>query len=110
MNLNAFEDYRMGRGDTIRQIVLNVIMTIPFGFLLPICRKWNFKKCSIYTCLLYTVALSMSIELLQPLIDGSRSSDLTDIITNTVGGLLGYLIYLILRPVVNRVLYIFESN
>ena len=32
-----------------------------------------------------------SIELLQPLISGARSSDITDVITNTVGGILGYL-------------------
>ena len=36
MNLIPFVDILMGRGDFIRQIALNVIMTIPFGFLLPL--------------------------------------------------------------------------
>ena len=33
MYLVPFDDYLNGRGDTVRQIVLNVIMTVPFGFL-----------------------------------------------------------------------------
>ena len=36
MNLIPFVDILMGRGDFIRQIALNIIMTIPFGFLLPL--------------------------------------------------------------------------
>ena len=34
--------------------------------------------------------MSLGIELLQPLIHDYRSSDLTDVITNTAGGVLGY--------------------
>lgn len=36
------------------------------------------------------MALSLSIELLQPFLNGARSADITDVITNTAGGLLGY--------------------
>ena len=39
MNLVPFIDVSYGRGDFIRQIVLNVIMTIPFGFLLPLIKS-----------------------------------------------------------------------
>ena len=39
MNLVPFIDVLNGRGDFIRQVGLNVIMTIPFGFLLPLVRK-----------------------------------------------------------------------
>jgi len=35
MNLVPFIDVISGRGDFVRQIALNVIMTMPFGFLLP---------------------------------------------------------------------------
>jgi len=43
--------------------------------------------------------MSLGIELLQPLIDGSRSSDVTDLITNVVGGVLGYGLYTMFKPV-----------
>ncbi len=96
MNLIPFVDILMGRGDFIRQIALNVIMTMPFGFLLPLTdnRTAKFGK-TIFFCFL----MSLGIELLQPLIDGSRSSDVTDLITNVIGGILGYGFYLVFRPV-----------
>lgn len=34
MHMEPFEDAINGRGDFVRQIVLNVIMTVPFGFLI----------------------------------------------------------------------------
>lgn len=92
MNLEPFADAINGRGDFVRQIVLNVIMTVPFGFLYPMCRRIAGKKCGLLRCLLMTAALSLSIELLQPLINGAWSADITDLITNTVGGLIGYLL------------------
>lgn len=99
MNLTPFVDVSYGRGDFIRQIILNIIMTVPFGFLLPLARKVNFIK-----TVLFTFLLSFSIEILQPLISSSRSSDITDIITNVLGGAIGYLIYLALRPLVRKIL------
>ena len=38
MNLVPFVDVSLGRGDFFRQVVLNVIMTLPFGFLFPLTR------------------------------------------------------------------------
>ena len=38
MNMVPFVDVLLGRGDFFRQVVLNVIMTIPFGFLYPLSR------------------------------------------------------------------------
>ena len=90
MHMAPFEDAINGRGDFVRQIVLNMIMTIPFGFLYPLCRRAAGKKCGLLRCVLMTAALSLSIELLQPLINGARSADITDVITNTAGGLMGY--------------------
>ena len=88
-----FEDAINSRGDFVRQIVLNVIMTVPFGFLYPLCRRAFRKNCNLLRCLLMTVLLSLSIELLQPLINAARSADVTDIITNTAGGIIGYAVY-----------------
>ena len=41
--------------------------------------------------------MSLGIELLQPFFD--RSSDITDLITNVAGGVLGYGLYVIFKPV-----------
>lgn len=99
INLLPFDDYFNGRGDTVRQIALNVIMMIPFGFLLPVV-----KKQTMLSCIARTLMFSLSIELLQPLMNGFRSADITDVITNTVGGMIGYLLYLLFKPIVNIVL------
>lgn len=99
MQMIPFDDYLHGRGDTVRQIVLNVVMTMPFGFLLPILRRTK-----LLPTVLCTALLSAAIELVQPLLYGARSSDITDLITNTLGGLIGYLLYLLCRPLVRRAL------
>ena len=96
MNLTPFIDVLTGRGDFFRQIILNVVMTMPFGFLFPLTqnRTANFSR-TFFFCFL----MSLSIEILQPLINGFRSSDITDLITNGIGGMLGYGFYVIFRPI-----------
>lgn len=101
MNLVPFVDVSSGRGDFIRQVVLNIVMTIPFGFLLPLVRE---KKINLLKVIFYTFLVSLGIEILQPLINGVRSSDITDIITNVTGGIIGYILYLLFKPVVTKIL------
>lgn len=95
MNLVPFIDVLRGRGDFFRQVGLNVIMTIPFGFLFPLIKKGNTE---ILEIIVYTFLLSLGVEILQPLINGARSSDITDIITNVIGGIIGYISALIFKP------------
>ncbi|BFH14335.1 hypothetical protein J6TS7_13520 [Paenibacillus dendritiformis] len=45
MNLVPFRDVIKGINGAIREAILNIIMLIPFGFLLPIRKK---KKCNYY--------------------------------------------------------------
>lgn len=101
MNLVPFIDVTFGRGDYIGQIVLNVIMMIPFGFLFPLVKNNN---PSLLKTVLYTFLLSLCIELLQPLINSFRSSDITDLITNVIGGIIGYIIYLVFKPLTIKIL------
>ena len=94
MNLEPFIDVLAGRGDFLRQVALNVIMTMPFGFLFPLTRKGGGKfGRTVFFCFL----MSLGIELLQPFF--GRSSDITDLITNVVGGVLGYGLYTMFKPV-----------
>ncbi len=107
MNLVPFIDVSTGRGDFIRQVVLNIVMTIPFGFLLPLIKN---KKINLMKTILYTFLLSLGIEILQPLINGFRSSDITDLVTNILGGIIGYILYLIFKPLTTKILsYIKEK-
>lgn len=101
MNLVPFIDVLNSRGDFVRQVGLNVIMTIPFGFLVPFIKKENVKLLKI---IFYTFILSLGIELLQPLINGVRSADITDLITNVIGGIIGYVMHLIFKPLTTKIL------
>lgn len=101
MNLVPFIDVSMGRGDFSRQVILNIIMTMPFGFLFPLTQN---KTARLGRTVFFCFMMSLGIEILQPLIDGCRSSDITDIITNVTGGMLGYVFYVMLRPVTFRIL------
>ncbi len=96
MNLVPFIDVSERRGDFLRQIVLNIILTVPFGFLFPLTRN---RTAKFSTTVLFCFLMSLGIEILQPLISGSRSSDITDLITNVIGGMLGYCFYILFKPV-----------
>jgi len=66
--------------------ILNVLLFIPLGALLPI--LWNrFRKAK--HALLFGFGTSLSIELLQMLT--FRATDVNDLITNTFGAYLGFL-------------------
>ena len=95
MNLVPFIDVTLGRGDYLRQIVLNVIMTVPFGFLFPLTRR---ETAGFGTTVLFCFLMSLGIELLQPFSFSGRSSDITDLITNVTGGVIGYGFYVLFRP------------
>lgn len=107
MNMVPFIDVLKGRGDFFRQIILNVIMTMPFGFLFPLTRNGTagFGR-TVLSCFL----MSLAIEVLQPLLNGFRSSDITDLITNVIGAMLGYVFYIIFKPVTYRILDYLKSK
>ena len=94
MNLVPFIDVSLGRGDFFRQVFLNVIMTMPFGFLFPLTRG---KRAKFGATVFFCFLMSLGIELFQPFFD--RSSDITDLITNVIGGALGYGLYAVFKPV-----------
>lgn len=101
INMVPFVDVIHERGDYWRQLVLNVVMTVPFGFLLPLT---NSKYASFLKVVIITFLLSLSIELVQPLLSGARSADITDIITNVAGSAVGYIIYMVFRPIIHKIL------
>ena len=72
----------------MKNTVLNVSLFVPLGVLLPLLwKRYNTLK----NTALFGIALSLSIELLQILT--YRATDINDIIANTLGTVLGYLIF-----------------
>lgn len=95
INLYPFRDLLHGWGDSIRQILLNVLLFMPFGVLLPRCTGRGF-----FITLFRAALCSATIELLQPFFD--RTCDITDLITNVAGCACGYLIGLPLAQPLQR--------
>ena len=77
----------------------NVLAFLPFGFFLPLlwarCRK-------VWITVLLTACFSFCVEVLQ-LITRVGSCDIDDVILNTLGGTIGYLLYLLFALVMRRV-------
>ncbi len=69
----------------IKNTILNIILFVPMGFLVPAIWK-NYR--SIKTMFFMGLALSVSIEILQ--IFTFRLTDIDDLITNTAGTIIGY--------------------
>lgn len=71
----------------------NVIAFIPFGYFLPSLSTHRLKFLSVA---MLTVTLSVSIELVQ-LISKVGSFDVDDMILNTLGGVAGYILFVIAK-------------
>lgn len=83
----------LGSVAVFSNLVGNVAIFMPFGFLLPSLRPR--KRKFIFTALLGFL-LSLSVECVQ-LITRTGCFDVDDIFLNTVGGVLGYLIFALVQ-------------
>lgn len=83
--------YGVANAGMLKQIVLNTVMVMPLGFLLPIVFPKHFSKIETVT------GISFVITLLTEMIQyfTLRGADIDDIIANTVGGLLGFGFYVV---------------
>ena len=87
-------------GEDIETSVLNVFMTMPFGFLLQFIKKCTWKK-----TLVISACFGISIELCQfivALVVGTthRVVDINDVIFNTIGGMIGFGFFLAFKKVI----------
>lgn len=92
VNLILFVDVIENRKGAICEVLLNVLMLIPYGFLTTLMRNMTWKK-----IIRQSFLFSLAIEFVQLLycragILNSRIFDVTDLITNTIGGLIGWMI------------------
>lgn len=75
----------------------NVFAFSPFGMLLPFVRK---KRTKLFDVLKGTFCFSLAIESMQ-LIFKVGVFDVDDLLMNTIGGIIGYFCYLIVRRIVH---------
>lgn len=68
----------------------NVIIFMPFGFFLPMASK----RRRFFAAVFYSFGLSLGVETFQ-LISRVGSFDVDDLLLNTIGGAVGYMIYVI---------------
>ncbi|MGN0203822.1 MAG: VanZ family protein [Coprococcus sp.] len=73
----------------------NVIAFMPFGFLMPVLRK---RERRVGNVAFMTFLLSLFIEIVQ-LLTRVGSFDVDDLILNTMGGILGYVLFYILNKI-----------
>lgn len=94
-----FESYYIafaeGGTEVLLQIIINIAMFIPIGFLLPCCFRLYEKYRYV---LITTVIVSVSIELLQ-LIFKMGLFETDDVINNVFGVMIGLGIYVVLKKV-----------
>lgn len=92
LELHLLWFYRAHSTELLKENFLNVFLLMPVGVLLP-CMGVNMRR-----TVLFGVCWSGLIETLQ-LVTRRGIFELDDIFHNTVGGVIGYLIYLLLKSV-----------
>ena len=76
----------------------NIALFVPIGLLLPLIFKWTRR---FFRIILITFLLSFSMELFQYLW-GTGSADIDDMLLNILGGLTGYIAYILLKVVLKN--------
>jgi glycopeptide antibiotics resistance protein len=79
-----------------KQVAGNFIMLLPLGIYLPLLYKKLRKLSGFFAVLLISFLVSVGIEILQ-LATSYRSTDVDDIMLNTMGACLGFIIYQLIK-------------
>lgn len=90
----TYSGHYLSRFELILQIadnVENIALFVPLGLFLPVVSK----KASFPKIALMSFAFTFFIEFVQPFI--GRDGNIDDVICNTMGGILGFLIYLLIK-------------
>jgi len=85
LNLIPFVDALRG---SFREMIDNLVIFIPFGLLLSV----NLKRATFWRKLTLIFIFSMTAEMIQFVL-AIGTTDITDVITNTLGGFVGLILY-----------------
>src|SRR6187551_924050 len=92
-----------------KQILGNFVMLLPLGIYLPLLYTRLRKAYSFFAVLFICFLVSIGIELLQ-LATSYRSTDIDDVILNTLGGCTGFIIYLLIKTIISPKRSIDQTN
>ena len=107
INLVPFSEilrYEVGSKLFAYNVIGNIILFIPFGFIIG----EYIKPKKIWPVLITTLLTSGIVEFVQ--LERGRSFDIDDIILNVVGSIIGYLLYVGLNAIHKRLPEIFKSE
>ncbi|WP_245613681.1 VanZ family protein [Alkalihalobacterium bogoriense] len=93
--------------DPIRILIGNIILFIPFGFLLPL--AFTFFRTSIMKVTLLAMFTSITIEICQFLFT-HRVANIDDVILNTFGAWIGAVVVFVLLFIQRRVIVLFTRK
>lgn len=90
--INRFIQYReeLGAFAVFANLFGNILIFVPYGFFISMASTSR----SFFQTLLYSFALSLGVEIFQ-LLTKVGSFDVDDLMLNTLGGVLGYILFLI---------------
>lgn len=97
--IKRFWNYReqVGMFAMFTNLFGNVIIFMPFGFFMPMASKYR----SFFSTVFYSFGLSLCVETFQ-LITKVGSFDVDDLLLNTIGGLAGYVMFVVCAAVRRR--------
>lgn len=96
--------YSIGTSEFNNQVLGNIILFIPFGYFVS--SIVNFKK--VGGIFITTLLTSATIECVQYFI--GRSFDIDDILLNVIGGIIGFLLYVGLKAILNHLPKLFRKD
>lgn len=97
LNLVPFKEIKiafyLGGSFFLVNFIGNLVMFLPIAFFTGLL----YNKSSFLKCVLLTMAFSVFVEACQ--LPQDRGTDIDDVILNTLGGVMGYALYLIVRKI-----------
>ena len=105
--IKRFWEYRdqVGMFAMFTNLFGNVIIFMPFGFFMPMASKYR----SLFSTVFYSFGLSLCVEMFQ-LVTKVGSFDVDDLLLNTIGGLAGYILFIICAAIRRRHVYKKKNN
>ncbi|OUP49555.1 hypothetical protein B5F18_07070 [Lachnoclostridium sp. An181] len=97
--IKRFWTYReqLGFFATFTNLIGNILIFVPFGFFLPMASKYR----SFFSTLFYSFGVSLCVEIFQ-FFAKVGSFDVDDLFLNTVGGVAGFILFMICNTVRRR--------
>ena len=98
--IRRFWEYRdqVGMFAMFTNLLGNVVIFVPFGFFMPMASRYR----SFFSTVFYSFGLSLCVETFQ-LLTKVGSFDVDDLILNTLGGVIGYLLFWICNKIRRKI-------